>query len=68
MSDLKNIDIALLPVSGKYVMDVNEAVEAVKVIKPKIAVPMHINSIIGTMKEAEEFREKAGKYCRVEIL
>ena len=68
MNNLNNIDIALLPVSGKYVMDVNEAVEAVKIIKPKNAVPMHINSIIGTMRDAEEFKEKASKYCKVEIL
>ena len=68
MSDLKNIDIALLPVSGKYVMDVNEAVESVKIIKPKIAVPMHWGSIIASRKEAEEFKEKASKYCKVEIL
>ena len=68
MNNLKNIDIALLPISGKYVMDVNEAVEAVKIIKPKTAIPMHINSIIGTMKEAEEFKKLASKYCKVEIL
>ena len=68
MSNLKNINVALLPVSGTYVMDVNEAVEAVKIIKPKIAVPMHVNLVIGTMKDAEEFKEKASKYCKVEIL
>ena len=68
MSNLKDIDIALLPVSGTYVMDVNEAVEAVKIIKPKIAVPMHYASIIATRKEAEEFKKSAGKYCKVEIL
>lgn len=68
MNNLKNIDIALLPVSGTYVMDVNEALECVKIIKPKIAIPMHINSIIGTIKDAEEFKEKASKYCKVEIL
>ena len=68
MHNLRNIDIALLPVSGTYVMDVNEAVEVVKIIKPKIAVPMHWGSIIASRKEAEEFKEKASKYCKVEIL
>src|SRR3989344_142269 len=68
MHNLRNIDIALLPVSGTYVMDVNEAVEVVKIIKPKIAVPMHWGSIIASRKEAEEFKELASKYCRVEIL
>ena len=49
-------------------MDVNEAVEAVKIIKPKIVIPMHINLIIGTMKDAEDFKKLASKYCKVEIL
>jgi len=68
MNALENIDIALLPVSGTYVMDVDEAVQAVKIINPKISVPMHVNSIIGTMKDAEEFKKLASKYCKVEIL
>ena len=35
MKTLKNIDVALLPVGGKYTMDADEAAEAVKFIKPK---------------------------------
>jgi L-ascorbate metabolism protein UlaG (beta-lactamase superfamily) len=68
MSNLKNIDAALLPISGTYVMNVNEAVEAVKIIKPKIAVPMHYGSIISSRKDAEEFKKQAEKYCKVEIV
>ena len=37
----KNVDIALLPVSGTYVMTADEAVKAALDIKPKIAIPMH---------------------------
>jgi L-ascorbate metabolism protein UlaG (beta-lactamase superfamily) len=68
MNNLKNIDIALLPVSGKYVMDVNEAVEAVKIIKPKLAIPMHYASIVGTKEDAKNFQKLANKFCKVEIL
>ncbi len=35
------IDLALLPIGGTYTMNVKEAVEAVKIIKPKIVIPMH---------------------------
>ena len=38
------IDIALLPIGGYYTMDIPQAVEAVKMIKPKIAIPMHYNT------------------------
>lgn len=68
MNNLKNIDIALLPISGTYVMDFKEAAEAVKIIRPKMAVPMHVGSIIGTTKDMQEFKELASNYCKVEIL
>ncbi len=69
MAGLKNIDIALLPVSGTYVMTPEEAAEAAKIIKPKVAIPMHYGSIVGTKADAEKFKrlsETAG--IRVQIL
>ncbi len=51
------IDVALLPVGGTYTMDAREAAEAAKIIKPKIAVPMHWGMIVGSKKDAEAFAE-----------
>lgn len=59
-------DIALLPVSGTYVMTVQEAIEAVASIKPKIAIPMHYAAIVGSVKDAQEFKRLAK--CDVQIL
>jgi L-ascorbate metabolism protein UlaG (beta-lactamase superfamily) len=59
-------DIALLPVSGTYVMTADEAVEAVRMINPKVAIPMHIGRGIGSMADAERFKAKAA--VPVEIL
>jgi len=57
MKDIK-CDIALLPVSGKYVMTAEEAVEAAKAIKPKIAIPMHYGSgVVGTVEDAKKFSD-----------
>lgn len=61
-----NVDIALLPVSGTYVMTADEAAEAVAAIKPQIAIPMHIGRGIGSLADAEYFKEKAS--VPVEIL
>lgn len=66
MQNLKNIDIALLPVSGTYVMTAEEAVEAVKIINPKIAVPMHYGDTVGTEEDAQKFKELSS--VAVEIL
>lgn len=66
MSNLKNIDVALLPVSGTYVMTAEEAADAANKIMPKIAVPMHYGSIVGTKADAEKFKKLCK--CKVEIL
>jgi len=67
MKELKSIDIALIPVSGTYVMTPEEAAQAVESFKPKYAVPMHYSSIIGTQKDAEKFRNMV-KSSKVVIL
>ena len=64
-----DIDILLIPVSGTYVMTAAEAAEATKKIKPRIAIPMHYGSIIGSKEDAEKFKnlvEKEG--IKVEII
>lgn len=56
MKDLKNIYIALLPVSGTYVMNVEEAIKAAESFKPEIVIPMHYGSIIGSEEDAIKFK------------
>ncbi|MGA2192472.1 MAG: MBL fold metallo-hydrolase [Nitrospirota bacterium] len=48
-------DIALIPVSGTYVMTAEEAAKAAADIKPQVAVPMHYGSIVGSESDAEKF-------------
>lgn len=48
--------IALLPVSGTYVMTAEEAAEVASMINPDIAIPMHYGSgVIGTVEDAQRF-------------
>ena len=61
-------DIALLPVSGTYVMTAEEAIQAALDINPKIAVPMHYNSIVGSERDAEKFAEGLKGKIEVKIL
>jgi L-ascorbate metabolism protein UlaG (beta-lactamase superfamily) len=56
MKSLK-VDIALLPVSGTYVMTADEAVQAANTIQPKIAIPMHYGEIVGNKNDAEKFKK-----------
>ena len=48
-------DVALLPVSGIYVMTVDEAVGAAHDLSPQIVVPMHYGSGIGTAGDGSRF-------------
>ena len=56
----------MLPVSGKYVMTADEALEAAKIIDPKVIIPMHIGRGIGSQNDAEVFKSKS--QIPVEIL
>jgi L-ascorbate metabolism protein UlaG (beta-lactamase superfamily) len=69
--EMKNVnpDILFVPVSGTYVMTAKEAANATnELIKPKkIAIPMHYGSIVGTVKDAEDFCKDVN-ICKTTIL
>ena len=48
-------DVAFVPVGGTYTMDFKEAAQLVNQIQPKVAVPIHYGSVVGTKQDAEEF-------------
>lgn len=68
MGELGPIDLALVPVSGTYVMTADEAAEAVKLIKPKVTIPMHYGAIVGSPADAKRFAELAKGLTEVVIL
>ena len=48
-------DVAFVPVGGTYTMDFKEVAQLVNQIQPKVAVPIHYGSVVGTKQDAEEF-------------
>ncbi|ABR30187.1 metal-dependent hydrolase [Thermosipho melanesiensis] len=61
MELLEGVDVALLPIGGNFVMDVNDAVKAVEFIKPQIVIPMHYNTWDLISADANEFKDKVEK-------
>jgi L-ascorbate metabolism protein UlaG (beta-lactamase superfamily) len=59
MDAVVGVDVALLPVSGTYVMTPEEAAEAARRISPRVAVPMHWGENIGSYDDARAFAELA---------
>ena len=65
MDSVAGVDVALLPVSGVYVMTAEEAAEAARRIQPSTAVPMHWGEHIGTREDAESFARSAPVEVRI---
>ena len=49
-------DIVILPVGGTYTMTAKEAAEAVNLIRPEVAIPIHYGDIVGTLEDAIQFK------------
>ncbi len=65
MDAVAGCDVALLAVSGTYVMTAAEAAEAARRIGPRLAVPMHWGEHIGTRADAEDFARLAPVEVRI---
>ena len=48
-------DVAFVPVGGRYTMDFKEAAQLINEIQPKIAIPIHYGSVVGTNQDATDF-------------
>ena len=50
-------DVAFVPVGGTYTMTYEEGARLVNQIHPKIAIPIHYGSIVGTKEDGKKFSE-----------
>jgi L-ascorbate metabolism protein UlaG (beta-lactamase superfamily) len=56
--ELKNIkaDIMIMPVGGTYTMTAEEAAQAVNLVHPEAAIPIHWGDIVGSAADADKFK------------
>ncbi len=62
---------ALLPIGGFFTMGPEEAAYAVKLLKPKVAIPMHYNTFPPIQQDPKKFEDevkKRSKVTKVKIL
>jgi L-ascorbate metabolism protein UlaG (beta-lactamase superfamily) len=57
----EGIDVMMVPIGGHYTMNIDEAIEALKIVKPKLAIPMHYNTFPEIKADPKEFQSKAEK-------
>ena len=60
LEELRSIkcDIAFVPIGGTYTMNAQEAADLINKIQPKIVVPTHYGSIVGSKEDAKIFVQK----------
>ena len=69
LGDRKPIDLALLPIGDNFTMGPEDAAEAVRMLKPKLSVPMHYNTFEMIQVDPGVFAREAGKHgCQVEVM
>ncbi len=68
MESVGPVDYAFLPVSGTYVMTAEEAAEAVAIVQPTVAIPVHYGAIVGSVDDARRFAELVPDQVRVWIM
>ncbi len=66
--ELYHPDIALLPIGGHFTMGVEEAVKAVELLKPKIAIPMHYNTFPPIKADPARFKELVEEKTNTKIV
>ena len=62
MKKFGDIDVALLPIDGKFTMNIEEAIEAANVINPKIVIPMHNHEA-----SMSEFKQKLEVLSNIDV-
>ena len=65
MAGLKDVDVALLPVGGRYTMDAEEAARAANTFRPRVVIPYHWGDIVGTRQDAERFSQAFAGETRI---
>lgn len=61
-------DIAMLPIGGKFTMNVEEAAAVTNTIKPKYVIPTHYAKIIGEVADGQKFQELIDKGIECHLL
>jgi L-ascorbate metabolism protein UlaG (beta-lactamase superfamily) len=69
LGERKQIDLAMLPIGDHFTMGMEDAAEAVRMLKPKLTVPMHYNTFEAIQVDPGVFVREAGKHgYQVEVM
>jgi len=58
IGEMHQLEVALLPIGDSVVMGIEDAVQSVKWLRPKIVVPMHYNSFPAIEQDPHVFEKR----------
>ena len=61
-------DAAFLPIGGTYTMDAAEAAKLTERIRPKVVIPTHYGSVVGSPVDGDLFKSLLPQDIRCELL
>ncbi len=68
IGEMTPLDLMLVPIGDNFTMGIDDAVKAVELANPAVAVPMHYNTFPVIKADPEEFKQKLeakGKQCKI---
>lgn len=52
-----DIDVAMIPIGGKFTMNAAEAAKFINKMRPKVAIPIHFGNMLGSADAGEKFKD-----------
>jgi L-ascorbate metabolism protein UlaG (beta-lactamase superfamily) len=69
IGEMNAVDYMLLPIGDNFTMGIDDAVKAVELVNPKIAVPIHYNTFLPIKADPQEFKHKVeGKDHKCKVM
>jgi L-ascorbate metabolism protein UlaG (beta-lactamase superfamily) len=68
IGEMNNIDYMLLPIGDNFTMGIDDAVKAVELANPKVAIPIHYNTFPVIKADPNEFKSKIEKLNKKSIV
>lgn len=62
------LDIAFLPIGSYYTMDPDAAAEAVQLLKPKVVIPIHYNTLLAIHQDPQQFKAKVEAQTKTQVV
>lgn len=60
-------NVLLLPIGGRYTMDIKQAIKAVEFVEPKFCIPMHYNTFKKINVNVDEFKKQVEEKTKTKV-